>query len=119
MVVISTILFMLMKICYWFAGDYTSDYWYVFYYLPLYFMLMSLFLLIRSYMILKEYRLYFLYWVVYFGVMALLHVVCLFDINLYREYISGVGYFGVGALAFTIGFTFIFFKLQSYVRRKT
>ena len=116
---ISTTLFALMKICYWLIGDYTSEYWYVVYYLPLYFMLTSLFLLIRSYMVLKEYRLYFLFWACYFGAMMLFHVACLFDITLYGKFVSGVGYYGIGALIFTIGFTFLFIKLRSHGRRKT
>lgn len=118
LVEISTALFIAMKICYWLAKDYNSEYWYVIYYLPLYFMLMSLFLLIRSYMITKEHKLYFLYWVCYFGAMALLHIVCLFDISLYGRLVSGVGYYGIGALAFSIGFTFMVFKFQNYGRRK-
>jgi amino acid transporter len=70
-------------------------------------------------MITKQHSLFFLFWAIYFGAMAFLHIVCLFDISLYGKFVSGAGYYGIGALALTIGFTFMFFKFRNYGRRKT
>ncbi len=118
LVEISLGLFVVMKICYWLAKDYDSQYWWVCFFLPDYFAKMSAVLLIRSYMISKEHKLFFLFWALYYGVMTLLHIVCLFDISLYNKFVSGAGYYGIGALGMTLGISWLFYRFQNKRIRK-
>ena len=110
--VIAVVLFFVMKITYWLAGDYESDYWHVLYNLAHYFVLVTVFLLIHSYMITKEHKVLFGFTAVFYIAMFLLQLACLFKISLYRDWVSGAGYYGVGALVLTIGITTIFIKIR-------
>lgn len=119
LVTISATGYGIMMLLYWLADNYDSVRWYIAFYLALYFMLMSTFICLRSYTISMERRLFFLFWIIYFAGMFLLHVACLFDVGLYEKFVAGTGYFGVGALLFVTGISTIYFKMKkSHGRRK-
>ena len=114
LVIISLGLFFIMKLVYGFWGDYYNHYWSVVFYLVNYFMMASIF----RYMYLQSrsrmQRSFFGLAGIYFTALLLLHVVCLFKINLYTSMVADVGYFGVGAIILTIGIIFVRFKVRSH-----
>ncbi len=115
LVIISLGLFFIMKMVYGFWGDYNSDYWSVVYYIFHYTMMSSFLRYIYLAGQSKLQRSFFLVGLIYFVALLLLHLVCLFKIELYREFIAGAGYFGVGAVVLTIGILFI--KIKSHARK--
>lgn len=115
LVIISLGLFFIMKMVYGFWGDYSSDYWSVVYYTFHYVMMTSLLRYMRMLGRSRLERSFFLVGLIYFAALLLLHLICLFKIELYREFVAGAGYFGVGAVVLTIGILFI--KFKSHARK--
>lgn len=110
LVIIALGLFFSMKLVYGFMGDYSSDYWSTVYYIANYFLMTSLmwYMYVQAHSILQRY--FFMLGVVYFFGLLVLHIVCLFRIELYTSLVSQVGYYGIGAIILTIGILYIKFK---------
>ena len=82
LVIISLGLFFAMKLIYGFWGDYYSHYWSVVFYMVNYFVMVSLFwyLYLQARSVMQ--RSFFGLAGIYFAALLLLHVVCLFKIEL-------------------------------------
>ena len=112
LVIISLGLFFAMKLIYGFWGDYYNHYWSIVFYIVNYFMMISLFRYMYLQSISRMQRSFFGLAVGYFAALLLLHVVCLFRIELYTSMVADVGYFGVGAIVLTIGILYVRFKIK-------
>jgi len=112
LVIISLGIFFAMKINYAFWGDYYSIHWTIVYYLVNYFMMMSLFWYLFTKARNKIQRHILLFAVIYFGVLFLEHIVCLFKTDLYNILIVEVGYYSIGIMVLNIGIPFILLNLK-------
>lgn len=112
LIIVSLGLFFSMKIVYGFWGDYNSDYWSVVYYIFHYVMMTSFlrYVYLMGESVLE--RRFFLVGLIYFAALLMLHLICLFKIELYRQFVAGAGYFGVGIVVLTIGILTIQYKLR-------
>ena len=117
LVIITFGLFIVMKMVYGFWGDYYSDYWSAVYYIVDYLLMSSLlwYMYIQSESVLQ--RWFFMLGVVYFAGLLLLHIVCLFEIGLYKTLVSDIGYFSIGSILLTIGILYIKFKMKKPCRK--
>jgi len=100
---IAVALFIVMKLIYYTFADYTNPYWAITYYVPLYFLLISLLLFVRENAYRKSQRAFISVAVVYFMVLLLAHLVCLFHIQWYYTIMVDIGKIGLGAAVLLIG----------------
>ena len=103
-----------MKLVYNQFGDYENNYWAIVYYIPSYFLYISLLLHARTLAFSRLQRHFLGVGIIYFGSLLLTNLVCLFKIELFNTLLSGVGKWSVGAVTLLTMFLII-----NYIRWKS
>lgn len=117
LVVVSLSLFFIMKMIYGYWGDYESDQWAIAYYIPLYLVMVSFMRYMRISSYTRLQRQFFGMGLVYFTTLIVVHLICIFKINLYYTLIEKDKHVSAGMITlFVCLFVINYLRLKSHDR---